>query len=366
MGKNIVSERVGLLVFSDGTILQGKGLGASRQGTGELVFNTSMTGYQEALTDPSYAGQVLVFSYPLIGNYGISASALESRQVWVEGVIVSEAAATPHHYESHSSLDAFLQKENVPGIAGLDTRALVHLIRSGGVKPVAIDVMDASEVGMRAKQLQAAAKSFQYGDINFVEKVSVKHATTFIPEKSRHAIVLVDCGAKGSIATNLVQRDCTVHQVPYDTSAKDILALKPDGVMFSNGPGDPETLQATVKACKELLGQVPIFGICLGHQILGQALGAKTFKLKFGHRGGNHAVRDVNTDKIMITSQNHGYAVHKIPPVAEEWLVNAMDGTNEGLTCDKHNAFSVQFHPEANPGPYDANTLFDQFIEKIG
>ncbi len=361
-----MAERVGLLVFSDGTILQGKGLGASHQGTGELVFNTSMTGYQEALTDPSYAGQVLVFSYPLIGNYGISSKALESKRVWAEGVVVSEAALAPHHYESHSTLDAFLQAENVPGIAGLDTRALVHLIRSGGVTPVAIDVVDISEVALRSKQLQAAAKAFDYGNVNFVQKVSVEKTTTFIPETSKRTVVLVDCGAKSSIATNLVQRDCTVHQVPYDTSAKDILALKPDGVMFSNGPGDPEQLHATVKACRDLLGQVPVFGICLGHQVLAQALGAKTFKLKFGHRGSNHAVRDVHTHKVMITAQNHGYAVHKIPSVADEWLVNALDGTNEGLTCDKHDAFSVQFHPEANPGPYDANALFDQFMQKIG
>ncbi len=366
MGILTLAERVGLLVFSDGSILQGKGLGASHQGTGELVFNTSMTGYQEALTDPSYAGQVLVFSYPLIGNYGISSNALESKQSWVEGVIVSEAAAQPHHYESHGSLDAFLQAENVPGITGLDTRALVHQIRSGGVTPVAIDVMDASEVGLRSKQLQAAAKRFDYGKINFVQKVSVEKTMTFIPEKSSRTVVLVDCGAKSSIARNLVERDCTVHQVPYDTSANDILAHKPDGVMYSNGPGNPEQLTATVSACKELLGQIPIFGICLGHQILGQALGAKTFKMKFGHRGSNHAVQDVQTEKIMITAQNHGYAVHKIPSVADEWLVNALDGTNEGLTCDKYDAFSVQFHPEANPGPYDANSLFDQFMEKIG
>ncbi len=361
-----MAERVGLLVFSDGTILQGKGLGASHQGTGELVFNTSMTGYQEALTDPSYAGQVLVFSYPLIGNYGISSQSLESKRAWVEGVIVSEAAVQPHHYESHATLDAFLQAENVPGIAGLDTRALVHQIRSGGVTPVAIDVVDASEVSMRSKQLQAAAKGFDYDNVNFVQKVCVEKTMTFIPETSKRTVVLVDCGAKSSIARNLVQRDCTVHQVPYDTSAKDILALKPDGVMFSNGPGDPEKLHATVKACRDLLGHVPVFGICLGHQVLAQALGAKTFKLKFGHRGSNHAVRDVLTDKVMITAQNHGYAVHKIPPVADEWLVNALDGTNEGLTCDKHDAFSVQFHPEANPGPYDANALFDQFMKKIG
>ncbi|MBI5226679.1 glutamine-hydrolyzing carbamoyl-phosphate synthase small subunit [Candidatus Micrarchaeota archaeon] len=360
-----MAERVGLLVFSDGSVLQGKGLGASREGVGELVFNTSMTGYQEALTDPSYAGQVLVFSYPLIGNYGISAQALESRQCWVNGVIVSEAAAHPFHYESTNTLDAFLQAENVPGIAGLDTRALVHKIRAGGVKPVSLDVVDASEVKMRTKQLLAIAKNFDYSAINFVEKVCVPNTTTFIPEQADKTVVLVDCGAKTSIARNLVERNCTVHQVPYNTSAKDILALKPDGVMFSNGPGDPEQLHTTVSACKELLGQLPIFGICLGHQILGQALGGKTFKLKFGHRGSNHAVQDVNTGKVMLTAQNHGYAVHKIPAIADEWLVNCLDGTNEGLTCDKYDAFSVQFHPEANPGPYDANSLFDKFLEKI-
>lgn len=360
-----MKNAVGVLVFSDGTHLTGHGIGYPRPGTGELVFNTSMTGYQEALTDPSYAGQVLVFSYPLIGNYGISPKNFESGKSWVQGVIVSESCPHPQHFASGTDLNDFLRAQRVPGIAGLDTRALVKKIRVGGVKPVALDVVDADMLDVHVKRLQKQASEFDYEKENFVARVSRPKTQTFTPMDTQKTVVLVDCGAKQSIVRDLIQRNCRVHVVPYNTSAQSILKLKPDGVMFSNGPGDPEQLRPTVSACKDLLGKVPIFGICLGHQILGQALGAKTFKLKFGHRGSNHAVKDLRTEKVWITSQNHGYAVHQIPPNAEEWLTNCLDGTNEGLQCDKHHAFSVQFHPEANPGPYDANTLFDDFLEKM-
>ncbi|MBI4360822.1 glutamine-hydrolyzing carbamoyl-phosphate synthase small subunit [Candidatus Micrarchaeota archaeon] len=360
-----MKNAVGLLVFSDGSYLQGQGIGYPRTSIGELVFNTSMTGYQEALTDPSYAGQVLVFSYPLIGNYGISPKAFESSKSWVEGVIVSQACEKPQHYDSGTDLNDFLRAQRVPGIAGLDTRALVQKIRVGGVKPVALDIIDEDLVDTHVKRLQKKALGFDYEKENFVARVSRTKIQSYSPMEPKQAVVLVDCGAKQSIVRDLLQRNCRVHVVPYNASASSILKLKPDGVMFSNGPGDPEQLKQTVSACKDLLGKVPVFGICLGHQILGQALGAKTFKLKFGHRGANHAVQDVRTGKIWITSQNHGYAVHQIPAKAEEWLKNCLDGTNEGLLCDKYNAFSVQFHPEANPGPYDANALFDEFLERM-
>lgn len=358
-------QRKAALVFSDGSSVIGNAFGATSENVGELVFNTSMTGYQEALTDPSYSGQVLVFSYPLIGNYGFASSSAESPKVWAEGVVVSEACAHPGHYASLTSFSDYLEKQGVPGISGVDTRALVRKIRQEGVQPVSIKTWDAfpePDLEKETKILAKKARHFSYSVEQFVSAASTPEPVTYLAEKEEKKAVLVDCGAKAGIARDLLARNITVIRVPFDTPAKKILGFEPDGVLFSNGPGDPEILKKTVQTCKDLLGKKPIFGVCLGHQILAQALGGKTYKLKFGHRGSNHAVEDIHTGKTYITAQNHGFAVKDVPKKTE-WMRNCLDGTNEGLNTEE--AFSVQFHPEANPGPYDSNPLFDEFKKRM-
>ncbi|MBI5036729.1 glutamine-hydrolyzing carbamoyl-phosphate synthase small subunit [Candidatus Micrarchaeota archaeon] len=358
-------DRKGAIVFSDGSCVVGKGFGASTERTGELVFNTSMAGYQEAVTDPSYAGQILVFSYPLIGNYGVNTDDMESPRVWVEGVVVTENCVEPSHYKCSSNFSDFLQKHGIPGVSGVDTRALVCKIRDEGVKPAAIKVWDElpePDVGKEAKEMAKKIREFSYSAQNFVEVVSPKKHEEFIPKKRDKTVVLVDCGCKKSIIENLVARNCAVVRVPYNTNSKEIMKYDPDGVMFSNGPGDPKILKDTVKCCRELFGKTFVFGVCLGNQVIGQALGGKTVKLKFGHRGGNHAVKDLETGKVYITSQNHGYAVTGVPK-GKEWFVNCLDGSNEGIKCEE--AMSVQFHPEAHLGPLDTQYLFEEFMKRL-
>ncbi|HLD75748.1 MAG TPA: glutamine-hydrolyzing carbamoyl-phosphate synthase small subunit [Candidatus Norongarragalinales archaeon] len=359
-------ERKAVLVFSDGSYVSGNGFGASTEKVGELVFNTSMTGYREALTDPSYAGQVLVFSYPLIGNYGFSESAVESGKIWASGVVVLEACQVPNHYQTQWNFSDYLKKHDIPGISGIDTRQLVQKIRDEGAQPVALKVWDRNpepDLGKEVKSLREKAARFSYSAEAFVAEVSTLEPITYEGKREGKKVVLVDCGVKKSMIENLTLRNITVVRVPYHASAKQILAFEPDGVMFSNGPGDPSLLKKTVKACKDLFGKKPVFGVCLGHQILAQAMGAKTFKLKFGHRGSNHAVEDLHTGRILITAQNHGFAVKNLPKKSE-WMRNCLDGTNEGILTDE--AFSVQFHPEAHPGPKDPNGLFDRFKERMG
>lgn len=357
------------MVLLDGSFFSGKSFGANSSSSGELVFNTSMTGYQESLTDPSYSGQILTFSYPLIGNYGISKEAWESSKVHPAGVVVREWCENPVHRESVSNLHEFLQEHGVSGICGVDTRAVVEKIRTAGVMPASIVPFDSSSKESAMDAVESALsklRSFDYGSIDFVKKVSRGQAEEFLPDSpALFHIVLVDCGVKQNIIRELVRRKCKVTVVPAWTASSQILGLKPDGVLYSNGPGDPSLMSYAIASCREVLGKVPVFGICLGHQILGHALGARTYKLPFGHRGSNHAVLDRFTGKTYVTSQNHGYAVTALPKQAWEWLSNVNDSSSEGIICEEMNAFSVQFHPEACPGPLDTDFLFDKFLSML-
>ncbi len=361
-------DRRALLVLSDGSIFEGTSIGAPSDAVGELVFNTSMTGYQEALTDPSYAGQLLTFCYPLIGNYGISEEAFESSKVQPNACIVREACDQPFHYQSRRTLHDFLQASGVPGVSGVDTRAIVRKVRSAGVMPSAIvqlpEGASADDRAALVRKALSSAKAFDYAAHDYVVAVATKEKQVF-NEAGGKTVVLIDVGAKGSIVRELVKRGLRVIVVPPKTTAKEILALEPAGLMVSNGPGDPSTTTYTIETLKGLAGKLPIFGICLGHQLLAHALGAKTFKLKFGHRGSNQPVLNVETGKAFITAQNHGYAVKDLPKTVSELFTNANDGTNEGLRHKALPIFSVQYHPEANPGPYDNRYLFDEFARML-
>lgn len=359
------------LFFQDNTVIFGNSIGSESDNAGELVFTTSMTGFQESLTDPSYAGQILTFAYPLIGNYGVSDSAFESfnDKVWAKGVVVREASAKPFHYASKKTLSEFLKNQGVPAIAGVDSRAIVRKIREHGVLPCALAAWKGalSEKDFEGKKDDALKllKKFDYSNVNFVEAVSEKKKQFFQAKNEKFKVALVDYGAKTSQVQGLLARGCSVTVFPHFVKADEVLTADFDGVMLSNGPGDPVVCAKEVNEIKKLVGKTPIFGICLGHQLLASALGARTFKLKFGHRGANHAVKDVRTGKAFITSQNHGYAVDAktLPKNAEETLVNCLDGTNEGLRHKELPAFSIQFHPEANPGPYDAGFYFEEFLK---
>ncbi len=345
-------------MLSDGSVFQFPGFGAYSTRIGELVFNTSMTGYQEALTDPSYAGQILTFTYPLVGNYGISKDDFESSKIQAEGFVVREVCDAPVHSNSVRTLDRFLEDEGVPGISQLDTRAIVRKIRNVGVMPAALQVAE-KEKEIDTDALLAKAKSLDYSKINFVERVSRKEPETI--GSGSKTCVLLDCGVKMGIVRELNKRGIEVVILPYNSTPEEILSYSPDGILYSNGPGDPALMQKEAQGMKELF-DYPIFGICLGCQLMGQAAGGKTYKLKFGHRGANHPVLDRNLDKVVITTQNHGFAL------SEEGLsgfrvthVNCNDGTVEGIEHEELPIFSVQYHPEANPGPQDSGYLFDKF-----
>jgi carbamoyl-phosphate synthase small subunit len=358
-----------VLVLSDGSFYVGDSAGSPRDACGELVFNTAMTGYQEALTDPSYAGQILTFAYPLIGNYGISDEAFESSKIHLSGVVARQFCDHPTHRDSKRSVADFLSEFDIPAVAGLDTRAIVTRVRSAGVVPSAIVQLEGRTVEEALESSKKQLAGFDYSEIDFVSKVARNKAEIFAPSaakaRQKHSVVLVDCGVKMGIVRELVARGCEVTVVPASAQGKEILAGKPDGVVYSNGPGDPALTTYAVASCREIVGKVPVFGICLGHQILGHALGAKTYKLKFGHRGANQPVRDSLSGKCFLTSQNHGFAVKDIPKGVTDWLTNLNDGSNEGLRCDDKNAFSVQFHPEASPGPLDTRFLFDDFVKML-
>ena len=356
-----------ILVLADGTAYPGNGFGARKGAVGELVFNTSMTGYQEALTDPSYAGQILTFSFPLIGNYGVSKEAFESDKIQPNAVVVKEWCEKPAHRQGVSDIHEFLCQSGIPGICGVDTREIVIKVRSSGVVPAALVVCDESGIEEAKVKGLKMLEGFDYGSVDFVKNVTGKKVETVVPRDggTKHSVALVDYGAKGSIAAELAKRGCKVMIFPASANAKEILAHGPDGVMLSNGPGDPSLLDYAIETCRGLLGKKPVFGICLGHQILGHALGAKTRKLKFGHRGANQPVIERRSGKCFMTSQNHGYEVCNLPGNVEEWMVNLNDGSNEGLRCGEKDAFSVQFHPEAAPGPRDTSFLFDEFLEML-
>ncbi|VVC01459.1 GMP synthase [glutamine-hydrolyzing] subunit A [uncultured archaeon] len=355
----MLAEKKAVLVLSDGSIFFGKGFGATERRVGEIVFTTNMTGYEESLTDPSYAGQILVSTYPLIGNYGTKPEWCESGQMQVEGYAVRELCALPRHEKSTSSLGKRMEDAGIPGIWGIDTRFLVRQIRNSGVMPSCLSVYEKEE---DTQELLSMARELDYSKINFVEKVSVGEAAHY--GKGSKKVVLVDYGAKMGIVHELVKRGVETIVVPFSTSAEEMLAFSPDGILASNGPGDPALLAKESSELRKLFGKLPVFGICLGNQLLGKAAGAKTYKLKFGHRGGNHPVLDVKANKVTITTQNHGFAVDEktLPSEFEVTHRNLIDGTVEGICHRELPVFAVQYHPEANPGPCDSKQLFDKFV----
>ncbi|RNF40661.1 carbamoyl phosphate synthase small subunit [Planococcus salinus] len=348
------------LILEDGTVFEGTAFGSRKASVGEVVFNTSMTGYQEILSDPSYCGQIVTMTYPLIGNYGINSDDFESIIPAAKGLVVREAADFPSNFRCNSTLDELLETKGIPGIAEIDTRKLTRLIRSkGSIKGVltaAGEEVDVSEVVRTLQQTVLPTDQ--------VAQVSTTHP---YPSPGRgKRVVLIDYGMKHGILRELNKRACDVIVVPHHTSANEIMAWGPDGVMLSNGPGDPKDVPQCVETIKQLLGEVPLFGICLGHQLFARACGAETFKLKFGHRGGNHPVMDLTTGRVEITSQNHGYSVDEEALQGTRLKVTHTalnDGTVEGLKHLDYPAFTVQYHPESSPGPEDSNYLFDRFIE---
>lgn len=393
------------LILEDGTVFTGTSFGAAKEVISEIVFNTSMAGYPEVLTDPSYAGQAVCMTYPLIGNYGVCLEDMESVRPWPDALIVRETCHVPSNFRSDESLDAFMKKYDIPGIAGIDTRALTKLLREIGTMNGMITTDEHYDLQIILPQL----KKYTCGKV--VEKVTCKEKYTVPGAKdlsengpiSGHAffdsneyekyqdgdksckekrpslirslngqglkIGLLDVGLKENIVRSLSMRGCDVTVYPAWTPAAEILADQPDGIMISNGPGDPKECASIIAEVRKLYeSNVPIFAICLGHQLMALATGSDTFKLKYGHRGGNHPVKDLTTGRVYISSQNHGYAVDESsvnPAIAEPLFVNVNDGTNEGLIYKDKNIFTVQFHPEACPGPQDSGFLFERFLENI-
>ena len=352
-----------LLVLEDGFAMKGDCFSGQGEVFGEVVFNTAMTGYQEMITDPSYRGQILTFTYPVIGSYGITEYDMESDSPQVEGLLVKECCRRPRNQRAQDSLSNYLEEHGIMGIEGIDTRSLtLHLRRAGTMK----GVLSTEEKDPETLHQKLLADQ-EFANRNLVDEVSNPQSFSWAyPEKGNH-VVVYDYGVKYNILRHLTLRGCRVTVVPHRTSAADILALKPDGIVLSNGPGDPAVQKHLVPEIKALLGKAPIMGICLGHQMLGMASGLKTFKLAFGHRGGNHPVKDLSTGKVHITSQNHGYCVDmdSMPGGTEVTHVNLNDDTLEGMENRDQKWFSVQYHPEASPGPHDSTYLFDKFMKMM-
>jgi len=364
-----------ILALEDGKIFQGRSFGANGERCGEVVFNTSMTGYQEILTDPSYKGQIVTMTYPLIGNYGVNREDVESRKPFLEGFVVKECSKIASNWRSKQSLSDYLKENKILGIEGIDTRALTLHIRNAGVMKAALSTIDLDEKSL----IKKARNSPGLVGVDLVKEVTIDKKYYWLSKrqptprlrsgqavhKPRFKVVVLDCGVKYNILRELVKHQCRVIVLTASTSAEEILGLKPDGLLLSNGPGDPAAVHYVVETTRKLIGKLPIFGICLGHQILGLALGGKTYKLKFGHHGANHPVKDLKSGKVSITVQNHGFCVdinslHK--KEVEITHINLNDQTLEGMRHKKLPIFSVQFHPEASAGPHDAEYLFENFI----
>ncbi len=387
------------LILEDGTVFEGVHIGADREVISEIVFNTSMAGYLEVLTDPSYAGQAVCMTYPLIGNYGICREDMESVRAWPDGFIAKELSRIPSNFRCDMSIQEFLEENGVPGIAGIDTRALTKILREKGTMNGMITTRE--HVGLEEVLLQL--KAYTTGkvvekvtcrekhivkptvtlaengplagaarfDSAFYEKGGREHKPTLVKTLNGAGlkVALLDFGAKDNIARSLAERGCEVTVYPAFTTAEEIIETRPDGIMLSNGPGDPKECTSIIREIRKLYDtEIPIFAICLGHQLMALATGADTYKMKYGHRGGNHPVKDLETGKVYITSQNHGYVVNTDrldPKVAVPAFVNVNDGTNEGLAYTGKNIFTVQYHPEACPGPQDSRYLFDRFIDRM-
>ena len=348
------------LILEDGTVFTGTSIGAEREVISEIVFNTSMTGYLEVLTDPSYAGQAVVMTYPLIGNYGICREDMESKRAWPDAYIVRELSRIPSNFRSEDTIQNFLKEYDIPGISGIDTRALSKLLREKGTMNGMITTKEYTNHSEVLNRIKAYS----------VEGVVLKTTTKekYVLPGNGKKVALMDFGAKRNIARSLNERGCEVTVYPADTPAEEVLAAAPDGIMLSNGPGDPKENTAIIKEVKLYDSNVPIFAICLGHQLMALANGMDTYKLKYGHRGGNHPVKDLETGRVYISSQNHGYAVDAktiSPEIAEPAFINVNDGTNEGLKYTGKNIFTVQYHPEACPGPLDSGYLFDRFLKMM-
>lgn len=349
------------LILEDGTVFEGTSIGSKRDMISEIVFNTSMTGYLEVLTDPSYAGQAVVMTYPLIGNYGITPD-MESKKAWPDGYIVRELSRMPSNFRCEGTIQEFLEKQDIPGIAGIDTRALTKILREKGT----MNGMITTNESYNLDEILPKLAAYEVGDV--VSKVTCKES--YVLPGDGYKVALLDYGAKNNIARSLNQRGCEVTVYPAQTTAEEILSTHPDGIMLSNGPGDPKTCTDIIREVRKLYeSDVPIFAICLGHQLMALANGGDTHKLKYGHRGGNHPVKDLSTNRVYISSQNHGYVVDDTTlssDIATPAFVNVNDGTNEGLKYTGKKIFTVQFHPEACPGPQDSGYLFDRFMEMMG
>ena len=349
------------LILEDGTVFAGTSIGSTREVISEIVFNTSMTGYLEVLTDPSYAGQAVVMTYPLIGNYGICHADMESGQPWPDGYIVRELSRIPSNFRSEDTIQNFLKIHDIPGISGIDTRALTKILREKGTMNGMITTTEYADLSEPIRRMK------EYQVTGVVLRTTTKEK--YVLEGPGKRVALMDYGAKRNIARSLNERGCQVTVYPVDTPAETVLADHPDGIMLSNGPGDPQENVQIIEEVKKLYqSDVPIFAICLGHQLMALANGMRTYKLKYGHRGGNHPVKDLETGRVYISSQNHGYVVDTSnldPSVAVPAFVNVNDGTNEGLKYTGKNIFTVQYHPEACPGPQDSGYLFDRFMKMM-
>jgi carbamoyl-phosphate synthase small subunit len=363
-----------LLALGDGRVFRGESCGAAGETDGEVVFNTAMTGYQEILTDPSYRGQIVCMTYPLIGNYGINPEDVESRRPWVNGFIVKEACGYPSNWRGRVRLDDYLKEHGIVGIQGIDTRALTRHLRDHGAQEGIISTVeaDAGRLVERARALPGLVGRDLVSEVTAAAPHGWTEGTWDLergyarPPQPRCRVVAYDSGIKQNILRRLASLGADVTVVPADTPAAAVLEREPDGVFLANGPGDPEAVPYLVESVRDLIGRVPIFGICLGNQILGLAFGGRTYKLKFGHHGANHPVRDLLTGRVEITSQNHGFAVDPQSVAGaglEETHVNLNDGTSEGMRHRELPIFSVQYHPEASPGPHDAHYLFHRFID---